>query len=205
MKLLRKRIRYFFLLSMGSLLLGGCAQTWSARVQQFEDWPAHTEGATYYLAPQAEQKNNLEFQAVADAVRAAISSVGLVESTTEHARFTLLVEFSNPLQRRWVERYQGPLFSPFGGFWGGSGGAFWGGSVYYGPDWVVIPIDIYENRLTVRLLDNEQAGKEVYRATAVSESEQEDLLEQLSLLAQAVFENFPGVNGQVHIIERRLN
>lgn len=193
------------MLSISLFLLGGCAQTWSARVQQFEQWPDDATDATYYLNLNAEQKNNLEFQAVADAVRAAIGSVGLVESDTDNARFTLLVDFTNPLQRRWVERYQGPMFSPFGGFWGGGAGPFWGGGLYYGPDWVVVPVDVYENRLTVRLLDNEQEGKEVYRATAVSESEQEDLLTQLSLLAQAVFEDFPGVSGQTRIIEKRLD
>lgn len=200
----QKMIRYFFMLIITSLLLGGCAQTWSARVQQFEQWPANVTESTYYLQLSSEQQNNLEFQAVADAVRAAIGSVGLVESDSDTARFTLLVDFRNPMQRRWVERYQGPMISPFGGFWGRGAGPFWGGGFYYGPDWVVTPVDVYENQLTVRLLDNEQAGQEVYRATAISESDQEELLTQLSLLAQAVFEDFPGINGQTRIIERRL-
>lgn len=197
-------IRCFFMLTITLFLLGGCAQTWSARVQQFEQWPENVAEPTYYLQLDTEQQNNLEFQAVADAVRAAIGSVGLVESDVDAARFTLLVSFHNPMQRRWVERYQGPVFSPFGGFWGWGGGPYWGGGIYYGPDWVVTPVDVYENQLTVRLLDNAQAGQEVYRATAISESEQEDLLTQLSLLAQAVFEDFPGINGQTRIIERRL-
>ncbi|HLS18130.1 MAG TPA: DUF4136 domain-containing protein [Paenalcaligenes sp.] len=201
----QKLIRYFFIMVVGLLLLGGCAQTWSARVQQFEQWPDNAADATYHIELSDEQQNNLEFQAVADAVRAAIGSVGLVESDADNARFTLRVDFHNPLQRRWVERYQGPMFSPFGGFWGGGAGPFWGGGIYYGPDWVVTPVDVYENQLTVRLLDNEQAGKEVYRATARSESEEEELLMQLSLLAQAVFEDFPGINGQTRIIEKRLD
>src|SRR5690625_3018867 len=91
-----------------------------------------------------------------------------------------------------------------GGVGGGWGAPLCGGGFYYVPDWVVTPVDVYENQLTVRLLDNEQAGQEVYRATAISESDQEELLTQLSLLAQAVFEDFPGINGQTRIIERRL-
>src|SRR5690625_7771145 len=93
------------------------------------------------------------------------------------------------------------MFSPFGGFCGGGAGPLWGGGIYYGPDWVVTPVDVYENQLTVRLLDNEQAGKEVYRATARSESEEEELLMLLSLLAQVVFEDFPVIIVQTRIIE----
>lgn len=204
MSLLRKFSRYIVLTGVTLFLLGGCAQTWSAKVLQFEQWPERTDGAQYALILTAEQTNNLESQAVADALRAAIGTVGLVEGDEQSARFLVHFTFENPLKRYWVERYQGPMFAPFGGVWGGPWG-MWGGGVYYGPDWVVTPVDVYENELSVRIVDSAQEGKEVYRATAASESDEEDFLMQISLLAEAVFEDFPGISGQGRLIEKRLD
>lgn len=203
MSLARKFGRSLPMIFFALLLLGGCAQTWSARILQFEQWPEQTEGARYALVLTAEQSNNLQYQAIADALRARIGTLGLVEGDQDSARFLVYSDFKNPLKRQWVERYQGPMFAPFGGYWGGAYG-MWGGGFYYGPDWVVTPVEVYENELSVRIIDTDQGDKEVYRATAVSESIEEDFLMQISLLAEAVFEDFPGISGQGRIIEKSL-
>jgi len=199
----RKLGRYVIVSVMALVMLAGCAQTWSARILQFEQWPAHTDGASYALVLTEEQRNNLQYQAVEDALRAVIGGLGLVEADEQSARFLVYSSFKNPLKRRWVERYQGPMFAPFGGYWGGAYG-MWGGGFYYGPDWVVVPVDVYENELSVRIIDTEQGDQEVYRATAISEDPDEDFLMQISLLAEAVFEDFPGISGQGRIIEKNL-
>jgi len=197
-------LRYVLFFITAVLLMTGCAQTWSAKVLQFEHWPDDASGAGYYLRLEPEQQNNLEYQAVADAVRAAIGSVGLVEQDSEQARFTLTVDFGHSIERKWVERYQGPLFSPFGGYWSGFG-PYWGGGLYYGPEWVVVPAEVYQSTLSVRITDNSHDGKEVYRATATTERYEDNVLNQLRLLAEAVFADFPGISGHSRIIEKRLD
>src|SRR5690625_1789477 len=200
----RKFTRYIFLFIFFLTMLVGCAQTWSARVTQFEEWPEKTVGATYYVHQTDEQKNNLAYQSVVDAVRAAIGSTGLIQAPEEKARFVVYVNFQNPLKRKWIERYEGPYLTPFGGYWGGLyGPGPWGFGAHSG--WTVFPIDVYENTLSIRILDRDQDGKEVYQARAMSETTEEDFLTQISHLAQAVFSDFPGVSGQSRIIEKRIN
>ena len=65
----------------GVLLVSGCASTLSARVTSFAKWPADAQGASYRIVPATGQTNNLEFQNIADMVRANIGPVGLVEAS----------------------------------------------------------------------------------------------------------------------------
>src|SRR5690625_8021380 len=93
-------LRYVLFFITAVLLMTGCAQTWSAKVLQFEHWPDDASGAGYYLRLEPEQQNNLEYQAVADAVRAAIGSVGLVERASEQARFTMTDDVGQRIDRQ---------------------------------------------------------------------------------------------------------
>src|SRR5690625_1108475 len=109
MWVVHRLLRSLLLLSW-FLLLGGCAQSWSARVLQFEQWPTDSQGAQYVLDLSAEQQSSLEFQAVADAVRSALGQVGLSEGAVSSARFSVTIDFENPLKRKWVQRYMDPMF-----------------------------------------------------------------------------------------------
>lgn len=184
--------------------LSGCASTISARVTNYQQWPNDAAGATYRIAATTEQRNDLEFQSVADMVRAAIGPTGLVEAgAQDSARFDVLIDYGSPSERRYEQRYQDPYmdgwgFNPFfGGVYGGYGGWGWGSGIYMGPSSVTVPVEVYKNTLTVTIKDNHNSGMEVYRSTAVNVSEGNDLADVMPYLAQAVFDGFPGNNGQV--------
>lgn len=181
------------------MLVAGCASTLSARVTTFQQWPADAQGATYKVVPPAGE--TLEVQTFADMIRAAIGRTGLVESQGGQARFDVHFEYGATVSQEWVQRYHDPYFdgfSPWG--WGGYYGGFrgWGGGIYYTPSVVNVPVSVEKNTLTVTINDNQRQGVQVYKSTAVSTSG--SLVEVMPYLARAVFDGFPGNNGQVRNI-----
>lgn len=196
------------------VLLAGCASTLSARVTTYQQWPANVQGQTYKLVPQAEQRNNLEYQTFADMVRAAIGPTGLVEAHSgAKARFDVSLEYGAQVGQAWVQQYDdpffyngfGPGFGPYGGYYGGRGGWGGGASFFYSPPVTVVPVQIYKNTLTVIFKDNDQKGAEVYRSTAIISGSGDNISTVMPYLARAVFDGFPGNNGQTRDIsfERR--
>lgn len=189
---------------IGVFALASCASSISARVTSYEQWPADAAGSSYRIVVSPEQSNNLEFQSFADMVRAAIGPTGLVEAvSTDNARFDVLIDYGSPAERRYVQRYNDPYmdgwgFNPFfGGLYGGHGGWGWGSGIYMGRSTVTVPVEIYKNTLTITITDNHNNGTEVYRSSAVNISDGENLAAVMPYLAQAVFDGFPGNNGQV--------
>src|SRR3546814_7623496 len=59
-----------FAIAASMALLAGCASTISARVTSFQQWPSDASGQDYRIVPAANQVNNLEFESIADTVRA---------------------------------------------------------------------------------------------------------------------------------------
>lgn len=204
-------LRYLAFL-VGALALSGCASTISARVTSYEQWPADAAGSSYRIVASPEQRNSLEFQSFSDMVRAAIGPTGLVEAVpSDSARFDVLIEYGSPAERRYVQRYNDPYmdgwgFSPFfGGLYGGHGGWGWGSGIYMGPSAVTVPVEVYKNTLMITIKDNHNNGMEVYRSSAVNISEGDNLATVMPYLAQAVFDGFPGNNGQVREVRYDRN
>ncbi len=180
-----------------ALLLGGCASVFSAQVTRYQQWPENAQGATYWIEAGEAQRNNLQFQTYADTVRAALGPTGLVEAhSADQARFTVHMEYDNPREREWRQEFVDPylypgLYGPYAGFrhprWA------WG----MGPAIQSVAVDVYRLTLSVRIEDRTQQGREVYRATAVASSREDQLGAAMPYLARALFDRFPGRNGQV--------
>ncbi|MDS1142043.1 DUF4136 domain-containing protein [Pusillimonas sp. SM2304] len=190
----------------GAFLVAGCASTLSARVTSYQQWPANAQGESYRIVQAAGQENNLEFQNVADMIRASIGQTGLVEAQPgSTARFNLHISYDNPVTKTWVQRYNDPYLNDgwmgpaFGGYYGGFRG--WGGGIYMSPSVSNFPVDIYKNTLTVIINDNRNNNAEVYRSSAVNASSGDNLMQAMPYLARAVFDRFPGNNGQTREVE----
>jgi hypothetical protein len=192
------------------VLLTGCASTLSARVTSYQQWPANAQGSTYRIMAAPTQTNNLEFDAIADMVRASIGPVGLVEAQSPGtARFTVSLEYGTTRTQTWTRSYDdyylndGWGFGPaFGGFYGGGWG---GGGIFMSSYPRDVPVNVYANALTVVIKDNSNNQAEVYRSTAVHNSYNDSLIEVMPYLAQAVFDNFPGNNGQTREVRYQLS
>lgn len=192
-----------------ALLLTGCASTLSARVTSYQQWPADAAGASYRIVPEKGQKNDLEYQAYADMLVASIGPTGLVQAgASQTARFDVSFSYESSAFERWVQRSYDPYlndgwgFSPFYGYYGAY--SRWGGGVFYSPSVGNVQITVYQNTLTVTIRDNRNGGAEVYKSSAVNVSGRESLTEVMPYLAQAVFDHFPGNNGQVRDVTYEL-
>lgn len=205
--LIQRTVLHSCALLASAILVAGCASTLSARVTSYQQWPADASGASYRIVPSTTQVNNLEFQAISDMIRASIGPTGLVEARGGvRPRFDVHISYENPTSRAWVQRYNDPYFydgwgfgPAFGGYYGGYRG--WGGGIYVSPGASSVPVDIYKNTLTVIINDNQNNNAEVYRSSAVNTSSTDNLLDVMPYLAQAVFDGFPGNNGQVRQVE----
>src|SRR5690606_5365620 len=89
------------------MVLAGCASTLSAKVTTFQQWPADAQGATYKVVPPA--GNDLEVQAFADMIRAAMWRIGLAVSPPLQAtRFDVLFSYCVFITEEWARRYHYP-------------------------------------------------------------------------------------------------
>jgi len=190
-----------------AVALSGCASNIVANVTTYQKWPSDATGQTYQIAAQANQNaDNLEFQTVADMVRAGIGATGLVEATQgQSARFSVRLQYENPLTQIWVQRYADyypyyPWGYPFGGYYGRPFG--WGG--WYAPPMVTVPVQVHRNTLTLWITDARQQNAEVYRATAIELGESDQWMGVMPYLVRAIFDDFPGNNGQVRQMEYEL-
>lgn len=186
------------------LLVGltACASTISARVTSYQQWPADAAGATYHIAAPSGQDSTLEFQAFADMLRASIGPTGLVEaSDKQSARFIVHIDYGSARTQSWEQRYNDPFMDgwAFNPFFGGLYGPGWGwhSGVMFGPSVVNVPVQVHKNSLTVSINDEANEGRQVYKSTAVNISDADNLPSVMPYLAQAVFDGFPGNNGQV--------
>jgi len=189
------------------LALGGCASGLYANVTSYQHWPADAAGQTYRIVPDVGQNaDSLEFQAVADMVRANVGATGLVEAARDQpaqtVRFNLRLQYENPMTKIWTQRYADttyPWFSPHVGYYGRYWG--WGGSMLYAPRLVTVPVQAYRNTLTLWMTDNHADDMEVYRATAIHIGEEDQWIAVMPYLTQAIFDGFPGNNGQVRQVK----
>lgn len=196
-------------LAAALLMLGGCASSLSARVTTFQQWPVGAQGEYYRIVPAPQQAGNLQFGAYADMLRAAIGATGLREATEgAQARFDVSIEYGSTVRQVWERRYEDaymyhgwPGWAGYYGGWGRWGGGF----MYYTPRAVNVPVDVYRNTLTVTMHDSLAGGKEVYRASAVHDSGSENLTAVMPYLMQAIFDDFPGNNGQVKEVRYELS
>jgi len=189
---------------LAALMLTGCATMFSASVTTFHQWPADAAGQTWRLADPTDGQNRLEYAAYADLLRAAIAATGLVEATDiQSARLTVRLDYRSEATRLIRRETVDPFFH---GVWGRPWG--WGLGGYTTPTWFAVPQDAQRHVLTITIRDNasgvDNDRAEVYRASAVSVSTQGDTLAQaMPQLLQAIFDEFPGNNGQVRKVRYR--
>ena len=189
------------------VLLSACANTWSAKVTTFQNWPSDAFNSPYYIKPATENEPMLEYQAVADTVRVALGSIGLMEGDAE-SRLQVSFKYENPLVRQWQDQYVDPYFNgfhPHAFMWGGFGYGSGFGGVFYSPRLVSVPVDKYQNIFQVVIKDKAMNMQEIYNVRVINESDSNDLIESMPYLSQAAFTDFPGLNGKTKYIKIKRN
>jgi len=191
-------LRKWGILLAAVLLVSGCASKLSTHVTHFQRWPQDAAGQTFRIAPApADTRNALEYQTYADLIRTAIEPVGLVWADGETPpRFLVSFEYSDPTRQDWVQQWHDPWPWSFSPWWGLSryyGGWGWGGGMSMMPS--VVPVAVHENTLTVSIQDLHD-NSQVFKTTARASTYQPQLNRVMPWLVRAIFDDFPGSNGQ---------
>jgi hypothetical protein len=190
------------LLATAMTLLAGCASTLTAKVTRFNQWPTDAAGHTYSFAA-AEPARTLEVGAYQAQVSTELERIGLRAAPIgQSGRFEvqLLANMSErerkqlePVYRNewvWTPAYRDAQGRLRGGYWIPDP---WGPR-YVGDRQVTRTVQV--SRLQVHITE---PGKQrtVFEATALNEGSNEDLVEVVPYLVRAMFQDFPGANGQV--------
>lgn len=68
----------WFTVLLSMALLSACANTWSAKVTTYQNWPTDAFSAPYFIEPALDNESQLIHQAVADTVRVAMGAVSFI-------------------------------------------------------------------------------------------------------------------------------
>lgn len=194
-------------------LLSGCANVISAKVTTYNDWPANAAGGTFAMAPHNGQGSELEQRTWDNLVAVELRRLGLVpaaagqsprfwvdttatrESSVKHAR--------EPIYQQdtvYVPPYRDAAGNVIGGHWAPDP---------FGPRWVGdrdVAYTVQVSSVRVRIQESASApgarARSVFDAKAVHQGgEARELPQLVPFLVKAVFDGFPGANGQVRQLQ----
>lgn len=212
MPLIHKRLLFLARSALlgAAVLLTGCASTVSTRVTNFNAWPADAAGGSFAFAPhKAGDAKELEQSTYEQYVREELERLGLKAAAAgQPARFVVEVDASG--SQRTVRTLQpvyqnyrvfmpprpGPNGTTIPGYWS----ADMIGGQYIGDREVARTLQV--SKLRVQMRDRKvatapsAAAPSVFEATATYEGGMENLPDLVPYLAKAVFDGFPGQNGQ---------
>lgn len=207
-----------------ALALGGCAQTFDAKVSRFSAQLPAPQGQTFAIVPEdPRDQGGLEFSQYAGAVAGHLVQLGYVQAANP-VNADLIVHFGYGVDQGHDRvRSIGPTYDPFWGPWyggfgpryGGFYGGFYGGGGFYrhggwGYGWYdpfffdsgVDVVRVYQSRIDLRIDRNgpNGPGQRLFEGKAEAASTSSNLTYLVPNLVEAMFTGFPGNSGQtVHI------
>ncbi|MCJ0762460.1 DUF4136 domain-containing protein [Variovorax terrae] len=194
-------------------LLAACAGPITAKVTNFNVWPADAAGSTFSYQPHPEGAlSELEQSTYEGYVRIELERLGLKPAAPgQVGRFLVdLTATGTSREKKVLEPVYGNpgLFvPPYRDTYGNVIPGYWRpdrfGTRYLGDREVSRTVQV--NRVNLRLLDA-QAGspgkpRAVFESTAVYEGDNEDLPDLVPYLVRAVFDGFPGPSGRVRVLK----
>lgn len=195
------------------LALGGCAQSFNAKVNRFAALPPPAQGQSFVIKPaDPKLEGGLEFRSYAQLVARELERFGYREATGGAANLTVTLDYGVDNGRERITSTPG--FGGFGG-WGGGwgwGGWGWGGGwvdPFWGPGFGpgfgggwgadVRSYTIYNSQLRMEM--SEAGGQRVFEGTARAVSRSDDLPYLVPNLVEAMFTGFPGNSGETVTIK----
>ena len=194
-------------------LLSACASPITTRVTSFNQWPADMAGSTFSYITPVDTTRQLEQAAYEGHVQVELEKRGLKLAPPGQAgRIQVDVAASSRSEEKtWMQPvYQDNMvFVP--PYRDAAGRLYGGGWVPdpFGPRYVgdrPVSMTVYTNSLRVRLLDTQgtppgKPPRTVFESRAFYEGGSGDLPLVVPYLVRAVFDDFPGQNGQVRVVK----
>ncbi|UUZ67309.1 DUF4136 domain-containing protein [Polaromonas sp. P2-4] len=193
-------------------LLGACASPITARVTRFNQWPADLTGSTFSFRTPVDTGRELEQATYEGHVQAALEKQGLKRAPAGQLG-RIQAEVSATLRSK-EKTYLQPIYQDnqvfLPPFRDASGRVFPGAWAAdpFGPRYVgdrQVSYTVHTASLRLRLLDAQASppGKPrtVFESRAVYEGGSDNLPAVVPYLVRAVFDDFPGQNGQVSTVK----
>lgn len=189
--------RQFFrsaLVAVTALALTACANTFRSEVTSFHT-ATPPAGAKVILVPIDEaRQDSLEYRQYASAIQGVLERSGFVGARNAEPDYIIGFDVAVNEGREKIRTYPRAGFSASywhrGYAWGGWWNPFYPFD-YGGTDIVARTVYRAELRIEIR----EPDGTMIFEATAESETRSRSLPELVPLLAEALFQDFPGANG----------
>ena len=207
------RLAKIGLAALALAFLGACASPITTRVTSFNQWPANAAGSTFSYVSRTDNTRELEQASYENHVQAELEKRGLVRAPAgQVGRIQVDVNTSNRSEQMtylqpiyqdnyvYVPGYRDSAGRIFPGFWTLDP---------FGPRYVgdrQINTTLQTSTLQLRLLDSQgnPSGKPrtVFESRAIFEGDgRGDHLPQIvPYLVRAVFDDFPGQNGQARVV-----
>lgn len=196
-----------------AMLLTACASPITTRVTSFNQWPADAAGSTFSYITPVDITRQLEQATYENYVQAELEKRGLKRAAEgQVGRLQVDVAASSRSEEKtWMQPiYQDNMvFLP--PYRDAAGRLYGGGWVPdpFGPRYVgdrPVSMTVYTNSLRLRLLDTKgtppgKPPRTVFESRAVYEGGSGDLPLVVPYLVRAVFDDFPGQNGQVRVVK----
>ena len=194
-------------------MLTACASPITTRVTSFNQWPADTAGATFSYITPVDTTRQLEQATYEGYVQAELEKRGLRRAPEGQAgRLQVDVAASSRSEEKtFVQPVYQDNFVFMPPYRDAAGRLYAGGWMPdpFGPRYVgdrQLNMTVYTNSLRVRLLDTQgtppgKPPRTVFESRAVYEGGSGDLPLVVPYLVRAVFDNFPGQNGQVRVVK----
>ncbi|WP_228778615.1 MULTISPECIES: DUF4136 domain-containing protein [unclassified Polaromonas] len=194
-------------------LLTACASPITTRVTSFNQWPADAAGATFSYITPMDTTRQLEQATYEGYVQAELEKRGLQRAPAGQAgRLQVdVATTSRSEEKTWLQPiYQDNMvFVPP---YRDAAGRFYGGGWVpdpFGPRYVgdrPVSMTVYTTNLRLRMMDTKDTppGKPprtVFESRAVFEGGTGELPLVVPYLVRAVFDDFPGQNGQVRVVK----
>jgi len=213
------RNRFALLAAPLLLSLGACATPFNANVSRFQAELPAPAGQTFAVVPQDPRNaGGLEFAQYAGIVAAQLQKVGYVPAASPQTA-DLVVQFDYGVDRGRDRLRNNGFADPFwgggwgpglGGRWGGGWGPGWGGwgpgwgagvGPGWGPGWGagwgggVDVVTVYTSGIDLKI-DRRADGKRLFEGKAETSSNSNRLPYLVPKLVEAMFNRFPGSNGE---------
>lgn len=220
----KMNIKKFVVIALIFSCLNACAPSVRTDVTRFNEMPS-TQGQTFVIEPSSNEQGSLEYKQYAQLIRQKLEQNGFHFSEKKSGE-DYKVKFTFGIDNGSTSTVDMPLYGQTGGgtttFQGNSMGSVGGapysstsfGTSYTAPTYgevgsVPISVTTYTRFLTLGIWDAKSLaqgkGDKVFEANAISKGSSSSLPTVMPLMIDAVFQDFPGKNGETITVTAPLS
>ena len=193
-----------------SVLLTGCATTFSSQVSSFNEWPDNAQ-KSYIFERAPAQENNPEYKVYEDQLRSQLGMQGFQEThgaatpalkvAMQYATTFSQIQVTDPWHPALYDPFWGMHFSR-GYYFGRAYYPYFPGRYYmYGADLSIRTYYLHQLQIT---MSDFSSGKKLADIRVSTEQLNPEISTQMPFMIESGLKNFPGKNGSTVTVELPL-